>query len=224
MADVIDISKVIRGSTSDMTIDSLTKKGVKQVKVLDQATITRLISQVIDKVLAERTEQVDAGERERIVKETKAQLNVGSLKKGIQAANDEIAHKDRRISELQGQLEAKEEQLANQRDRGDGGLAQVLTLLTTQMQQGASAGGATVSAAIESLTKKIDSMPAGGGDGGGGGLNHNVPVPDEVALDFLTKTGDSFESNIDTIQVKQAKAGDVKGALDKLKKLQKGGE
>ncbi len=223
MADVIDISKVIRGSTSEMTIDSLTKKGVKQVKVLDQATITRLISQVIDKVLTERAEQVDASERERIIQETKDQLNVGSLKKGIQAANDEIAHKDRRISELQGQLEAKEEQLTDQRDRGDGGLAQVLTLLTTQMQQGASAGGATVAAAIESLTKKIDSMPAGGG-GDGGGANHNAPVPDEVALDFLTSTGDSFESNIDTIEVKQAKAGDVKGALDKLKKLQKGGE
>ena len=56
MADAIDITKVIRGSTSDMTIDSLAKKGVKQVKVLDQATITRLISQVIDKVLAERAE------------------------------------------------------------------------------------------------------------------------------------------------------------------------
>ncbi len=196
MANAIDITKVIRGSTSDMTIDSLAKKGVKQVKVLDQATVTRLISQVIDKVLVERAEKVDGKERERIIEETKAQLNVGSLKKGIQAANDEIAHKDRRIAELQGQLEAKNQQLAG--------------------------GGADVASAIESLTKKIENMPAGGGGGGGG--SHNAPVPDEVALDFLTSTGDSFESNIDNIQVKQAKAGDVKGALDKLKRLQKGGE
>ena len=224
MADAIDIKRVIRGSTSDMTIDSLTKKGVKQVKVLDQATVTRLISQVIDKILAERAEKVDGAERERIIQETKSQLNVGGLKKGIQAANDEIAHKDRRISELLGQLEAKEQQLAQDRDRGDGGLAQVLSLLTAQIQKGASAGGAEVATAIESLTRKIENMPAGGGGGGGGGGNFNAPVPDEVALDFLTKTGDSFESNIDTIQVKQAKAGDVKGALDKLKKLQKGGE
>lgn len=64
MADAIDsIKKVIQRSTSDMSIDSLTKRGVKQVKVLDQDTVTRLISEVIDRVLAERSERVNASER-----------------------------------------------------------------------------------------------------------------------------------------------------------------
>jgi hypothetical protein len=217
MADAIDsIKKVIQRSTSDMSIDSLTKRGVKQVKVLDQETVTRLISEVIDKVLAERSERVNRTERERIIAETKAQLNVDSLKKGIQAANDEIAHKDRRIAELQGLLEAKEEELQVLRSQADGGLSQVLALL----ESGASSGGGNLAKAIEALTRKVESMSMGGGGGGG----RNAPVPDEIALDFLVKQGDSLESNLDDVKVKQAKAGDVKGALAKLKKLQKGGE
>lgn len=221
MADAIDIKKVIQGSTCDMTIDSLTKKGVKQVKVLDQATITRLISQMIDKVLEERTQDVSQTERERIIEETRIQLNVDSLKKGIQAANDEIAHKDRRIAELHGLLQAKETELTELRQKGDGGMEQVLALLTAQMEKsGASSGGGDVAEAIAALTKKIEHLQVAGG----GGAGHSAAAPDDVALDFLVKQGDTLETNLEDVKVKQATAGDVKGALARLKKLQKGGE
>lgn len=98
---------------------------------------------------------------------------------------------------MQGLLEAKEEELLVLRGH---------------------AGGGDVAKAIEALTRKVESISAGGGGG------RNAPVPDEVALDFLVKQGDSLETNLDDVKVKQAKAGDVKGALAKLKKLQKGGE
>lgn len=212
MPDGIDIKKVIQGSTCDMSLESLTKKGVKQVKVLDQATINRLMSDAVDRVLAERSEKMTTAEREQIVEDARAQFKVDDLKKRLQAASDEIAHKDRRLAELQGEVRSK--------GQSDGGLAQVLTLLSAKLQQSSESGGSSVANALEALTKKIENMPAGGGGGGGDA----APIPDEVALDFLFSQGDGVESNIDNVEVKQAQAGDVKSALAKLKKLQKGGE
>jgi hypothetical protein len=41
---------------------------------------------------------------------------------------------------------------------------------------------------------------------------------------FDKEKGAGVETNVSKVKVKQSKAGDVKGALAKLKKLQKGGE
>ncbi len=214
MADGIDIKKVIQSSTSDMTLDSLSKKGVKQVKVLDQATIARLMSDAVDRVLAERSQHMTTAERDQIVEEARAQFKVDDLKKRLQTRNDEIAHKDQKLVELQTELETM-----RSKGSGDGGLAQVLTLLSAKLQQPSESGGSGMSKALEALTRKIENLPAGGGGGGGGA----APIPDEIALDFLINQADEIESNIDNVKLKQAQAGDVKGALAKLKKLQKGG-
>ncbi len=214
MADGIDIKKVIQGSTSDMSLDSLSKKGVKKVKVLDQATITRLMSDAVDRVLAQRSQQMTTAERDQIVVVARAQFKVDDLKKRLQTINDEIAHKDQKLVELQTELETM-----RSRGSSDGGLAQVLTLLSAKLQQPSESGGSGMSKALEALTRKIENLPAGGGGGGGGA----APIPDEIALDFLINQADEIESNIDNVKLKQAQAGDVKGALAKLKKLQKGG-
>jgi len=48
----------------------------------------------------------------------------------------------------------------------------------------------------------------------------------EVNLDalFATSGEGAVESNVSKVKVKQAKAGDVRDALARLKKMQKGGE
>src|SRR5262245_55966733 len=47
----VDIKRVISGSTSEVALADLSKKGFKQVKVLNQATIIKLIGQAVDQVM-----------------------------------------------------------------------------------------------------------------------------------------------------------------------------
>ncbi len=317
MTNSIDIKKVIRGSTCEVSLDSLTKKGVKQVKVVNQQTITRLIAQTVDEVLAQRAEEITSKERKRIIEEAQARVDqiaqqaqtagqqkiqqlmqvneklsgeADGLRQRLQSMIETQAERDQALQKLKG-LEAQagasqseKEQLSTQnaaleaengrlkaelaqlrstaagetnaRERAveleaengrlqaeltnlraeaqaaavpqppqqDAAVAQLLAALGSQMQKasGQRAADGDILKALNSLSEKIENLPAGGGGGGGRG-----PAPvemDEVSLDFLLNQSSKLETNLSSVNVKQKTAGDVKGALDKLKELQKGGE
>ena len=271
MTDAIDIKKVIQGSTRDMSVDSLTKKGVRQVKVVNQATITRLISDTIDRVLSDRSQEISAKERERVMRIAEDQLRQVSqersedrvradkLEAELAAVRDELARRDAREKELQENSAAKDERAAEDHarveylekeaarateeaqrlrqilddktaevgrlegelKRSEAGVAALVERVSDRLEAASDKSGdeENIVSAIAKLTEKIDRMPAGGGGGGGGTFSTNAPS--EVELDFLTR-GEDVESNLDNISVKQTSAGDVMGALAKLKKLQQG--
>src|SRR5262245_16396292 len=74
MPETLDIQRVISTSTSNVSIDDLSKKGFKQVKVLNQAVITKLIAEAVDRVLLERAKEISRDEREKVIKEAKTQF------------------------------------------------------------------------------------------------------------------------------------------------------
>jgi chromosome segregation ATPase len=74
MAKTVDIKKVFSGSVSEVSVDSLSKKGFKQVKVLNQASVLRLIAEAVDRVLTERVGQISASEREKVIKESRSEF------------------------------------------------------------------------------------------------------------------------------------------------------
>lgn len=74
MSNTVDINRVFTGSVSEVSLDALSKKGFRQVKVLNQANVMRLIADSVDKVLAERAEEITAHEREKVIGEARSQF------------------------------------------------------------------------------------------------------------------------------------------------------
>ncbi|MBI4601100.1 MAG: hypothetical protein HY721_03980 [Planctomycetes bacterium] len=74
MPETLDIQKVISTSTSNVSIDDLTRKGFKQVKVLNQALITKLIGEAVDRVLLDRSKAITRDERDKVIKEARTQF------------------------------------------------------------------------------------------------------------------------------------------------------
>lgn len=247
MTESIDITKVIKGSTSDVSLDALTKKGVRQVKVVNQATITRLISEIIDRVLSERKEEITSKERQKVADAARTQFDALSKKQAaktgeLQQANQSLTNEittlkqslartrelevdNARLTAEVARLQAEVGRLgagAPKADANANAVAQLLSLVGSQLQKAspaASNADADVLKALSTLTEKIEKMPAGVAGG-----RNIADVPDEVAIEFLINRDDDMETNLTSVGVKQKTAGDVKGALDRLKELQKGGE
>lgn len=81
MAETLNIQKVINTSTSNVSLEDLSKKGFKQVKVLNQAVITRLIGEAVDRVLADRSKEIGKEEREKVIKEARGQFETLAKKR-----------------------------------------------------------------------------------------------------------------------------------------------
>ena len=238
MGKQIDINRVIRGSACEVSLDSLTKRGVKQVKVVNQVTITKLISQTIDTVLSERQQEISATEREKVLEMAKTQVNnlarknreqdqrtIGDLQQANQSLTMENERQATEIQRLQteiARLSSSERSNLSAASANAGAVAQLLTLVGAQLQKSQTPQANVdqdVLSALNTLNAKVEKLKVAGGGGGA-----EVNVPDNVAIEFLINKDDEVETNLNTVEVKQKTAGDVKGALDKLKELQKGGD
>ena len=236
MGKQIDINRVIRGSACEVSLDSLTKRGVKQVKVVNQVAITKLISQTIDTVLSERQQEISATEREKVLEMAKTQVNnlarknreqdqrpIGDLQQANQSLTMENERQATEIQRLQiARLSSAERSNLSAASANAGAVAQLLTLGGAQLQKSQTPQANVdqdVLSALNTLNAKVEKLKVAGGGGGA-----EVNVPDNVAIEFLINKDDEVETNLNTVEVKQKTAGDVKGALDKLKELQKGGD
>ena len=238
MGKQIDINRVIRGSACEVSLDSLTKRGVKQVKVVNQVAITKLISQTIDTVLSERQQEISATEREKVLEMAKTQVNnlarknreqdqrtIGDLQQANQSLTMENERQATEIQRLQteiARLSSSERSNLSAASANAGAVAQLLTLVGAQLQKSQTPQANVdqdVLSALNTLNAKVEKLKVAGGGGGA-----EVNVPDNVAIEFLINKDDEVETNLNTVEVKQKTAGDDKGALDKLKELQKGGD
>jgi chromosome segregation ATPase len=324
MPETLDIQRVISTSTSNVSIDDLSKKGFKQVKVLNQAVITKLIAEAVDRVLVERSKEISREERDKVIKEAKTQFEslakqrlekergrieeletanhslsaeIETLKKRltasleVQATRDqavarveslqselarlgqqaketdawkqssleheknfelfqarvgdleaslkqrdeeaaalrhELGEREKRLGMLEGQLAARAEELETARSTAaDAGAVEKLfhKLEEKLTSSGKPADMGQVMLSLDSLSRKLANLGSGGGGGGGGGSAEGSELTAEFALGTLfdREKGGAVESNVTKVKVKESQATGVKGALAKLKKLQKGG-
>ncbi len=230
-ADGLDIKKVISGSTSNVPIAELTRKGFKHVKVLNQAMITRLITEAVDRVISRRSRSMGKEEREKIINESMGQFET--------LARQRLARERDRISELERangtlltendglrqRLVALEEETGRLRSGTgqEGGSPERFAAAILERLQGlGGAAGGDLSALQKSITDiaaKLDRLPGRGAS--------DVEVVDKEALIealFRVDSPEASDSNITKVKVKEAKAGGVKDTLAKLKALQKGGK
>jgi len=99
MPETLDIQKVISTSTSSDTLDDLNKKGFKQVKVLNQAIITKLIGEAVDRVLTERSREISREERDKVIKEARSQFE-NLAKRRLEKERSRIDELDRQNQTL----------------------------------------------------------------------------------------------------------------------------
>jgi len=291
MPDTLDIKKVISTSTASVSIDDLTKKGFKQVKVLNQAVITRLIGEAVDRVLEARSKEITKEEREKVIHEARShfetlakerlekertrieelrtsnqdlsseletvrkRLNatvevqaerdqaMGRLqaleseshrvKKELSEFHDLFAKKKVEIIGLQADLQAKtaeverlKAQLGSSDTKGDALVEKILTAVNQKLQTTAQpAEVQKIMLSLDTLSRRLSNVSSVGGIGGGADMGDPETLKDFVLESLFDKEkGAGVETNVSKVKVKQSKAGDVKGALAKLKKLQKGGE
>lgn len=111
MSDTLDIQKVISTSTSSVSLEDLNKKGFKQVKVLNQAIITKLIGEAVDRVLSARSKDISREERDKVIKEAKTQFETLARKR-LEKERGRIDELERSQSSLTSELETLRMRLA----------------------------------------------------------------------------------------------------------------
>ena len=294
MTETVDIKKVISTSTSNVSLEDLTKKGFKRVKVLNQAVISKLIAQAVDTVLEERSKKISRDEREKVIDEARSHFEtlakerlekerqrIGELTSSNQTLSSELdtvrarlsasievqAERDQAMSRLQAlenessrvkreliefqelfskkkteviglqaELSAKtaeierltrkatalQEELDSKASKGDASMEKILAVLNERLQVASQpADVSKIMNSLDTLSRRLSNLGGGGGFGSG---DDPELIKDFVLGSLFDKDKAAVESNVSKVKVKQAKAGDVKGALARLKKLQKGGE
>lgn len=297
MTETVDIKKVISTSTSNVSLEDLSKKGFKRVKVLNQAVITKLIAEAVDTVLEARAKQISKEERDKVIGEARghfetlakerlekerhrideltssnqtlsSELDTVRKRLGasieVQAERDqamnrlqalenessrvkreliefqELFHKKKtEVIGLQAELAAKtaeierltrkattiQEELDAKGAKSDTALEKILTVLNDRLQTGGQPSDVNkIMLSLDTLSRRLSNIGSGGGGGGGLGAGEDPELIKDFVLGALFDKEKAVESNVLKVKVKQAKAGDVKGALARLKKLQKGGE
>ncbi len=226
----LDIRQVISGSTDDVPVSELSRKGFKQVKVLKQAVITKLITEAVDRVIAARTKKVGAEEREKVIQESKIQFEVLARER-LQRERDRITELERanqsllqETEELRNRLLEREKEINQLKEKGseEGKISDRFAEALLQKLSGMGGGGdlSVLQNSIQEIAKKLDRLPARGGLGAA-----IIPGDEKAMIDALFRLGDTEapDSNIAKVKVKEAKAGGVKETLAKLKSMQKGG-
>lgn len=85
----LDIKQVLQKSTSEVPVSELTRKGFKQVKVLNQEMIARLIGEAVDRAISARFQEITHSEREKVIEESKAQFEI-IMRQRAQKEREEI--------------------------------------------------------------------------------------------------------------------------------------
>jgi chromosome segregation ATPase len=70
----IDIRKIIKDGTSVTTIQDLAKKGYTRIRVINEQMITKLISEAVERIVSTKTNLLTEQERERIIQESRREL------------------------------------------------------------------------------------------------------------------------------------------------------
>ena len=342
MSEQVDIKQVLNGSVSEVPIDALTRKGFRQVKVLNQAVVMRLIAESVDQVLSDRANRISSKEREKVIAESKAQFQdlarqrlqeeksrydelarenqelvarleqqqaqveaaggvvserdqalskLGEVEQQLNQSRQEVAElqelarrrteelgraqeasvdtermeelqlqakedqarvakleaelssrtgeltrvsdqtlglqrdlieRERRIAELEGTLVVKEREFAEGASQANPQVDELMGLLRERLAEDSTSNPEVkgLASQLEGISQKLTNLKMAGG---GGGVE--VEAMDDASLvAYLDRASNAeVETNVSTVSVRQQKAGAVKGALDKLKKLQQGG-
>jgi hypothetical protein len=212
------VQDAIRQSATDVDIDELARRGLRKVKVLDKATVFRLIDEAVERVIAERLKEATAQERKQLQTQAKHEFQrlVQERQRQLEEqVNLQVEQYQIRIKQLEQQVQSGAVPGAAAIDKDMLG-----AMIREAVAEAAPRGGGDLAAlqkSIESLSKKVGSAQG----------KSTMDAPSGEALEALfsrESVGSDVESNISNVEVKNAKAHGVNKNLAKLRSLQKPNE
>lgn len=235
MSESLDLKKVLDRSASDVSVDELSRKGFRTVKVLNREAIQRLILEAVDRVLRDRAEEIGREERDRISAQSQAEFD-RLLRERLAREQEGIDEQQERLEGLRRELEAREARLAEearelqgraeafegrrQEDRGE-----LRSFLETILEELRSPGDRTPAQSLQEIREAIEALgrriAAGAGPAGTGSGDSDAEALASATIALAGEEG--LESNIEQVGMKEAKAGGIRGTLAKLKCLKSGG-
>ncbi|MBI2898658.1 MAG: hypothetical protein HYY17_00590 [Planctomycetes bacterium] len=165
----IDVRKVIEQSASKTTLQELAKKGIYRVKVLDEAAITRMIGEAVQRIIATKTNLLSETDRAKLVEASRKELD--KLVKEFQESKDraELMEKDKaalaaQIENLQEQLKLQRrytDEMAKQRyEEGKSVMQQQVDDLKGQLADARNQGGDEARRAQQSVIEEVRGQAA----------------------------------------------------------------
>lgn len=110
MEEDFDIKKIIEQGTERTTIEELMKKGIHNIKVLDEETVSGLIKDMVKKILQSKGGFLSEQERQKIYEEARSEFEKVkeeylAMKTRVISAEDAKTKLSKQLEELHAQLE-----------------------------------------------------------------------------------------------------------------------
>jgi len=115
MKDDIDIGQMISGSTADVSVQDLSRRGFKRVKVLNQEAIKGLILEAVKRVLESRREEISKEERERVIEESRREFEE-LVKKRVDEERERIRRTEEELRAREQEIKLISEELSGLRE------------------------------------------------------------------------------------------------------------
>ena len=217
-----EVKDVLTSRACQTSLRELSDKGVQNVRVIRSSQIVELIREAVERAIAERGLDPDAGERQEIAEESHQIFRdmVQQMRSGEQ---ERTAEHRRHMQRAEGELEALREQVA-QRDteleRARAETAELQAELRVLHQRQEAGGSDNLLDELKALRGEIAKASRGGGMRGGGGDGVADDLPSD--LSGLFDQSPSMESNLESLETEERKGADVSDALAKMKSLRKG--
>ena len=240
-----DLKRVLDKSSSKTTISELAKKGIQHVKILDEATLKRLIKEAVENTAVSKANLLTDQERTKIYEESKKELDRLVKEYNDGKAKSEKYRQDyeglvKEVENLRRQLELTKktyEERIRQIQSGSAPLIQQPTVIqppsTTQDDLLAKLDelsrkddlianklSAIFAKAIDGITKKVTE---------GRQLIQQPQATPEVeykpnmsVLDNILQ--EALESNLDVVQSEKKTASNLQEAINKLKSVRSNAE
>jgi hypothetical protein len=118
MNDDIDIGRMISGSTADVSVSDLSRRGFKKVKVLNQEAIKGMVMQAVERVLAARREEISRSEREKVVEESRQEFDK-LMRQQADAERQKASRVEEELEKRVRQVTLLEQEVAGLREERD---------------------------------------------------------------------------------------------------------
>lgn len=140
-----DVRQVIEQSSSRATVNDLARRGIRAVRLIDEAMIHRLVNQAVEKIVMARAELLTEAERENIYKAARKELSRLVTEQQQMAA---------RVADAQQDRDGLLKQVDNMREQ----LGLISRMSDEEARRRFNEGVATQAPLIESMRQQIEKL------------------------------------------------------------------
>ncbi|MDE0961454.1 MAG: hypothetical protein OSB09_11815, partial [Planctomycetota bacterium] len=227
MSQTFDVPDALQKCANTVSVDELARRGLRTVKVLNRSTVLRLIDEAVERVVAERLNQISDVDHQQIRSEARSEFTRLVKERKSEQLEQQKNYEDR-IESLRNQAVTLEGQLHEARScpaPATPGIDadQLRSVVKAAVEDAGVGSKESAGEEIEGIRQSIDNLAQRVGtstQGGGSSKINEAPSEEALVALFSKQTGEKLENNLDQVEVKNAKAGGVAASLAKLRGLQ----